>query len=259
MKKLKSKQTTPAAKTAKAGPSKSTKSMKGCDILVAALEREGVDTIFAYPGGASMEIHQALTRSKRSAPSCPATSRAASSPRKATPAPPARPASAWPPAAPARPTSSPASPTPTWIPCPLVAITGQVPRDMIGEGAFQETDIFGVTLPDREAQLPGHGRRRHPAHREGGLLHRADRPARPGGDRYPEERPDGHGARPSSRRSRPARLQPDPPKADDLALNEIIGLIEKAERPVLYCGGGIITGEAPARSCANSPSARRFR
>jgi acetolactate synthase-1/2/3 large subunit len=33
-------------------------------------------------------------------------------------------------------------------------------------------------------------------------------------------------------------------RADDLALNEIIGLIEKAERPVLYCGGGIITGNA---------------
>lgn len=28
-----------------------------------ALEREGVGRIFAYPGGASMEIHQALTRS----------------------------------------------------------------------------------------------------------------------------------------------------------------------------------------------------
>ena len=30
---------------------------------------------------------------------------------------------------------------------PLVAITGQVPQAMIGRGAFQETDIFGVTLP----------------------------------------------------------------------------------------------------------------
>ena len=35
-------------------------------------------------------------------------------------------------------------------------------------------------------------------------------------------------------------------KADDLALNEIIGLIEKAERPVIYCGGGIITSGAAA-------------
>ena len=39
--------------------------MKGADVLVAALEREGVDSIFAYPGGASMELHQALTRSKK--------------------------------------------------------------------------------------------------------------------------------------------------------------------------------------------------
>src|SRR6266481_8612069 len=37
----------------------------GSDILVQALEREGVDTIFAYPGGASMELHQALTRSTK--------------------------------------------------------------------------------------------------------------------------------------------------------------------------------------------------
>lgn len=36
---------------------------KGADILVQCLEREGVQTLFAYPGGASMEIHQALTRS----------------------------------------------------------------------------------------------------------------------------------------------------------------------------------------------------
>lgn len=38
---------------------------KGCEILVEALEREGVKTVFAYPGGASMEIHQALTKSKQ--------------------------------------------------------------------------------------------------------------------------------------------------------------------------------------------------
>ena len=39
--------------------------MKGADVLVAALERQGVDVVFAYPGGASMELHQALTKSKK--------------------------------------------------------------------------------------------------------------------------------------------------------------------------------------------------
>lgn len=36
--------------------------MSGADILVQCLANEGVDTIFAYPGGASMPIHQSLTR-----------------------------------------------------------------------------------------------------------------------------------------------------------------------------------------------------
>jgi acetolactate synthase-1/2/3 large subunit len=36
--------------------------MLGADILVQCLVRHGVDVLFAYPGGASMPIHQALTR-----------------------------------------------------------------------------------------------------------------------------------------------------------------------------------------------------
>ena len=36
--------------------------MTGADILVHALVENGVDTLFAYPGGASMPLHQALTR-----------------------------------------------------------------------------------------------------------------------------------------------------------------------------------------------------
>ena len=39
--------------------------------------------------------------------------------------------------------------------------------------------------------------------------------------------------------------QPDK-KASDIELNEIIGLIEKSERPLFYVGGGIISGNASA-------------
>jgi acetolactate synthase-1/2/3 large subunit len=39
--------------------------MKGRDVLVKALENEGVKVIFGYPGGASMEIHQGLTQTKK--------------------------------------------------------------------------------------------------------------------------------------------------------------------------------------------------
>src|SRR5437870_1086518 len=43
-------------------PSKQPRAISGADILVQCLINHGVDTVFAYPGGASMPIHQALTR-----------------------------------------------------------------------------------------------------------------------------------------------------------------------------------------------------
>jgi acetolactate synthase-1/2/3 large subunit len=55
----KAKATKTATKRNEVGPL-----MFGRDIFVEALEREGVEVIFAYPGGASMEIHQSLTKSK---------------------------------------------------------------------------------------------------------------------------------------------------------------------------------------------------
>src|SRR4029077_11553511 len=43
-------------------PTNQPKPISGADILVQCLVNHGVDTVFAYPGGASMPIHQALTR-----------------------------------------------------------------------------------------------------------------------------------------------------------------------------------------------------
>ncbi len=39
--------------------------MNGADAAVACLIREGVDVIFAYPGGASQELHQSLARTDK--------------------------------------------------------------------------------------------------------------------------------------------------------------------------------------------------
>src|SRR5258707_1940511 len=45
-----------------ATPTLPTTPLPGAQILVQALLNHGVDVVFAYPGGASMPIHQALTR-----------------------------------------------------------------------------------------------------------------------------------------------------------------------------------------------------
>src|SRR4051794_28370825 len=123
------------------------RAMLGSEILVEALEREGVTAIFAYPGGASMELHQALTKSKKIRTILPRHEQGGSSAADGY----ARAAGK---AGVCMATSGPgATNLVTAIAdaymdsVPLVALTGQVPQSMIGKGGFQETDFFGLTLP----------------------------------------------------------------------------------------------------------------
>ena len=191
----------PAAKSVELGPT-----MSGSEILVACLEREGVDTIFAYPGGASMEIHQALTRSKKIRTVLPRHEQggafAADGYARATGR-----------AGVCMATSGPgATNLVTGIAdaymdsVPLVAITGQVPQAMIGKGAFQETDIFGMTLPVVKHSYLITDINDIPRIVKEAFLHRADRPARPGADRHAEERPAGAHPAGLPEGSQPARL-----------------------------------------------------
>ncbi|XVF29393.1 hypothetical protein REPUB_Repub15cG0117300 [Reevesia pubescens] len=118
---------------------------KGADILVGALEREGVKDVFAYPGGASMEIHQALTRSKIIRNVLPRHEQggvfAAEGYARSSGLPGVCIATSGPGA-----TNLVSGLADAMLDSiPLVAITGQVPRRMIGTDAFQETPIVEVT------------------------------------------------------------------------------------------------------------------
>jgi acetolactate synthase-1/2/3 large subunit len=233
------KQTKPAQKKKKSeiGPT-----MSGSDILVACLEREGVDTIFAYPGGASMEIHQALTRSKirtvlprheqggvfAAEGYARATGRAGVCMATSGPG---------------------ATNLVTGIAdaymdsVPLVAITGQVNQVMIGKGAFQETDIFGMTLPVvKHSYLVTDINDIPRIVKEAFHIAQSGRPG-PVLIDVPKNVQQAR-TQPVFPRDVTLRGYGPNPQASDIALNEIIGLIEKCERPVLYVGGGIITGEA---------------
>ncbi|XP_004307144.1 PREDICTED: acetolactate synthase 2, chloroplastic [Fragaria vesca subsp. vesca] len=118
---------------------------KGADVLVEALERQGVTTVFAYPGGASMEIHQALTRSTTIRNVLPRHEQggvfAAEGYARASGLPGVCIATSGPGAT--NLVSGLADALMDSI--PMVAITGQVPRRMIGTDAFQETPIVEVT------------------------------------------------------------------------------------------------------------------
>ncbi|XP_020212869.1 acetolactate synthase 3, chloroplastic [Cajanus cajan] len=118
---------------------------KGADILVEALERQGVTTVFAYPGGASMEIHQALTRSGTIRNVLPRHEQggvfAAEGYARSSGVPGVCIATSGPGAT--NLVSGLADALMDSV--PVVAITGQVPRRMIGTDAFQETPIVEVT------------------------------------------------------------------------------------------------------------------
>jgi acetolactate synthase I/II/III large subunit len=220
--------------------------MFGRDIFVEALEREGVDVIFAYPGGASMEIHQSLTKS-RIRTILPRHEQGGSFAAEGY-------ARATGKAGVCMATSGPgATNLVTAIAdaymdsCPLIAITGQVAQAMIGRGAFQETDMVGVTLPIvKHSYLITDINDIPRIVKEAFYIAQSGRPGPVVLD-FPKNVQQGQ-TRPvwptlDEVKAGLRNYHPDL-QAGDTELNEIIGLIENSERPVLYCGGGIITSGA---------------
>jgi acetolactate synthase-1/2/3 large subunit len=130
---------------------------------------------------------------------------------------------------------------------PLVAITGQVPRAMIGTDAFQEVNTFGLSLP-----VTKHNFLVSCAHELLRVVPQAFSIAmsgRPGPvlidipkDVQIETVDVAHW---------PAPGAADPlPQAGATALERAAALIEAAERPILYLGGGVLASGATAEARA---------
>ncbi len=227
---------------------------RGGDLLVRALEAAGVRVVFAYPGGASLEIHQALARSRQIRTILPRHEQggafAACGFARATGR-----------AGVCIATSGPgATNLVTGIAdafmdsTPLVAITGQVPRALIGKGAFQEIDVLGLTRPitkrqfqpQRAAEIPQVVRAAFAA-AEGG---------RPGPVLIdvPKDVQLELGIPEAAPEDPPAPPAPAPiPRA---TLDAILDRIAAAERPVLYVGGGLVSA-GPAACAALRELAER--
>ncbi len=213
--------------------------MKGAQLLVRALEQEGVDVVFGYPGGAIMPVYDALLDSPirhilarhEQGAALSADGYARASGRTGV----------------CIATSGPgATNLVTGIAnaymdsIPVVAITGQVPTPVLGTDAFQEVDIFGITMP-----IVKHSfmiRRAEDIPRiisEAFYIAAEGRPGPVLVDLPKDVANAETTVPPIFEMKSPVRRRPDPDQVE-----EACRLIRQAERPVLYVGGGVIMARA---------------
>ncbi|MDE0769213.1 MAG: biosynthetic-type acetolactate synthase large subunit [Opitutaceae bacterium] len=225
-------------------PSTATAEINGADILVESLIREGVKDIFAYPGGASMEMHQSLAKAKgRIRTILPrheqGGSFAAEGYARATGKPGVCMATSGPGATNLMTAIADAYMDST----PLICITGQVYSKFIGKAAFQETDFFGMTLPvvkhsylvmdiNDLAHTVKEAFKVATTGRPGPVI--VDIPKDVQQNKIVPEWP-------GEITLRDSKL---PTFASDSQLKNILNLIEDAKKPMIYYGGGIVSAEA---------------
>jgi len=220
--------------------------MTGAEMVVQALRDQGVDTIFGYPGGAVLPVYDAifqqndikhvLVRHEQAAIHA-AEGYARSTGKVGV----------------ALVTSGPgATNAVTGLTdalldsIPLVVFSGQVPTFMIGTDGFQEADTVGITRPCTK-----HNWLVKDTDALSDTIHQAFHVAtsgRPGPVLIdlPKDVQFADGAYVSPAKARVNHYQPKK-KAPIEDINDLVAMIEKAERPVFYTGGGVVNS-GPAAS-----------
>jgi acetolactate synthase-1/2/3 large subunit len=216
----------------------------GAKILVEGLQREGVDTIFGYPGGVILPVYDELYDSPirhilvrhEQAAAHAADGYARASGRVGV----------------CLATSGPGAcnlvtgiATAYMDSVPMVAITGQVPTSLLGNDAFQEADITGITLPiTKHSYLVKRTVDVDQVVREAFYIARTGRPG-PVLIDLPKDVTAGQieEVPPAPEKVHLRGYQPTL-KGHTRQIEKAIELIEKAERPVIYAGGGIISSDA---------------
>ena len=121
--------------------------LKGADILINCLLEQGVDTIFGYPGGAVLDIYDALYRNGKINHILTAheqgAAHAADGYARAT----GKVGVCFATSGPGATNLVTGIATAFMDSIPMVAVTGNVGLNMLGRDSFQEVDIAGITMP----------------------------------------------------------------------------------------------------------------
>lgn len=228
--------------------------LTGAQVLMNVLKEEGVTTVFGFPGGAVIDIYDelvktdikhVLVRHEQGAV------HAADGYARATGG-----------VGVCLVTSGPgATNTVTGIASaymdsiPVVIITGQVPTHLIGNDAFQEVDIVGITRPcTKHNYLVKEPRHLARTLREAFYIARSGRPGPVlvdipkdiGSARIGYTKPKGVKIKSYNPSYKPNRNQ----------LKKVIELVKSAEKPVIFAGGGVVLSKGSKALTAFARKAR---
>lgn len=213
--------------------------MTGADIMIKALQDQGVDTIFGYPGGAVLPLYDALFKQNgikhilvrhEQAALHAAEGYARSTGKVGV----------------ALVTSGPgATNAVTGLTdalmdsIPVVCICGQVPSFLIGTDAFQEADTTGITR-----HCTKHNYLVKDVERLAEVTHRAFHIARTGrpGPVVIDLPKDVQFAAGTYTKAEDVEYRSYRPhyEADDHAIEKVVEILSQAKKPIFYTGGGII-------------------
>lgn len=217
--------------------------MTGADLIVKLLERQGISTIAGVPGGAALPMYDALSKSETIHHVLCRHEQGAGFIAQGMARVSGRPEVCLASSGPGATNLVTAIADAKLDSIPIIALTGQVPLSMIGTDAFQEVDTYGMTIPitkhnflvrsakDLLEVIPA-AFRIAMSDRPGPVLVDVPKDVQNqmvSFDAYPDV------------------VLPDAaPTFDIAAVEEAAKMIEAAERPVLYLGGGVIHSGAAA-------------
>jgi acetolactate synthase I/II/III large subunit len=211
--------------------------MTGAELIIRLLERQGIRTIAGIPGGAILPIYDALSGSSGIRHVLARHEQGAGFIAQGMARVSGRPEVCFASSGPGATNLVTAIADAMLDSIPLVAITGQVPLSMIGTDAFQEVDIYGMTVP-----VTKHNFLVRSAAELLEVIPEAFRIAmsgRPGPVLV--DVPKDVQNQSVAFEAFPAPASPQPgPALDLVAIEEAARMINDAERPVLYLGGGVI-------------------
>ena len=216
--------------------------LTGAEILIKSLLDEGVDTIFGYPGGAVLNIYDELYRYRDKINHIltaheQGAAHAADGYARAT----GRVGVCLATSGPGATNLVTGISTAYMDSIPMVAITGNVTKQLLGKDSFQEVDITGITMP-----ITKHNYIVKDVNDLQGIIREAFYIAKEGrpGPVLIDIPKDITAAKAKYEPIIPKEVERKTKHITDKALEEVAALINEAENPFVYAGGGIVASEA---------------